>query len=358
MKGKQSKMNKKEYSGNGKLSYLEFLRILAIFGVLYSHMYQYVISNQDLYEKSKLLYLLWNSMYTISKTAVALFFMISGCLLLGKTEPIAVILRKRVLRMVVVLIVCTFVFYVAMFNDDWSQFSFLGYLELLFGRGVGTYWYLYTYIAWLLSLPFLRPIINKEKDNLNLFKYMIFLKIIASVIIPVIEAFSGVSANSNFDIVFVYDIIFYSVMGFYYGKVCIVKKKDCIIWGGIALGTLLIEWLLTIILSRQKELLSLELSMTGIFSVTFAIFLNVKYFFEKVQISEMIRKLICWFGGCVFAIYLMENILGGKMMFVYYKIAEYIPDFLAFIIYLNATILTGSVIATILKKIPIVKEFI
>lgn len=225
MKGKQSKMNKKEYSGNGKLSYLEFLRILAIFGVLYSHMYQYVISNQDLYEKSKLLYLLWNSMYTISKTAVALFFMISGCLLLGKTEPIAVILRKRVLRMVVVLIVCTFVFYVAMSNDDWSQFSFLGYLELLFGRGVGTYWYLYTYIAWLLSLPFLRPIINKEKDNLNLFKYMIFLKIIASVIIPVIEAFSGVSANSNFDIVFVYDIIFYSVMGFYYGKVCIVKKK-------------------------------------------------------------------------------------------------------------------------------------
>lgn len=54
----------------------------------------------------------------------------------------------------------------------------------------------------------------------------------------------------------------------------------------------------------------------------------------------------------------MENILEGKMMFVYYKIAEYIPDFLAFIIYLNATILTGSVIATILKKIPIVKEFI
>ena len=68
--------------------------------------------------------------------------------------------------------------------------------------------------------------------------------------------------------------------------------------------------------------------------------------------------MICWLGGCVFTIYLMENILGGKMMFIYYKAAEYVPSFIAFLIYLNVTILTGGVIATILKKIPILKDFI
>ena len=43
----------KRYSANGKLVYLEFLRIIAIFGVLYSHMSQCVISNEEIYEKSR-----------------------------------------------------------------------------------------------------------------------------------------------------------------------------------------------------------------------------------------------------------------------------------------------------------------
>ena len=348
----------KRYSANGKLVYLEFLRIIAIFGVLYSHMSQYVISNEEIYEKSKILYFTWSSMYTISKTAVLLFFMISGCLLLGKTESITVVLRKRVLRMAVVLISFTFIFYLALSNDDWSQFSFIGYLKLLFGKGVGTYWYLYAYIGWLLSLPFLRPVVQWGKNHISLFKYLIVLKIIWSVVIPIVENFSGVSANAYFDVVFVGDIIFYSALGFYYGKVHESKRKDCINWGIAAFVTLIIDWLLTIVLTQQKGILSLELSMTGIFSVTFAIFLGAKYFFEKMNISEKVEKMICWLGGCVFTIYLMENILGGKMMFIYYKAAEYVPSFIAFVIYLNVTILTGGFIATILKKIPILKDFI
>ena len=284
--------------------------------------------------------------------------MISGCLLLGKTESITVVLRKRVLRMTVVLILFTFIFYLALSNDDWSQFTFVGYLKLLFGKGVGTYWYLYAYIGWLLGLPFLRPVVQWGKDNPGLFKYLIVLKIILSVVIPIIENFSGVSVNVYLGTVFIEDIIFYSILGFYYGKIHETKRKECISWGIAALATLIIDWLLTIVLTQQKGILSLQLSMTGIFSITLAIFLGTKYFFEIINISEKVEKMICWLGGCVFAIYLMENILGGKMMFIYYKVAEYVPSFIAFVIYLNVTILTGGFIATILKKIPILKDFI
>lgn len=176
--------------------------------------------------------------------------------------------------------------------------------------------------------------------------------------IPIAENLCGVTANPYFSVAFTGDIIYYSILGFYYGKVHEIKRKDCISWGIVALVTLIIDWLLTIILSQQKGMLSLQLSMSGIFSITFAIFLSAKYFFEKINIPEKVEEIICWLGGCVFAIYLIENILGGKMIFVYYRIAEYIPDFIAFIIYLNVTVLTGAVIATILKKIPILKDFL
>lgn len=77
-----------------KLIHIEILRILAIFFVLFIHTGN---SGFTLYavQESTVSTALCLSMAMIAKTAVPLFFMISGALLLGKDETVAQLYKKE-----------------------------------------------------------------------------------------------------------------------------------------------------------------------------------------------------------------------------------------------------------------------
>jgi len=166
--------------------YLDILRIMAIFLVLFTHT---GVRGAKLYTTTdnnflRYIYVMFDCFRTINNP---LLFMISGALLLGKEETIKEICRKRVLRFLVVLTAFTYmqVIYNCIINGTFDGFNIKHIFLNMLSEPVRTsYWYLYSYISFLVMLPFLRKIavnINKKE-----FIYLFLLTIIIMDLFPLI----------------------------------------------------------------------------------------------------------------------------------------------------------------------------
>ncbi len=161
--------------------YLDLLRILAIYLVLFSH--TGLIGNK-LYTTAsnkalQILYAMFDCFRTINNP---LLFMISGALLLGKNENLDVIWRKRVLRFMVCLLLFSYVqaiwnYYCSPNVDEFNPWNI--FKKLLSGPIRSQYWYLYSYISFLVMLPFLRNIAQQMNDVQ--FKYLLALTLIVMI---------------------------------------------------------------------------------------------------------------------------------------------------------------------------------
>lgn len=90
-----------------KKYYLEVIRILAILMVMYNHSAAFMsFSNQSGVE-----YAISFLFSMVCKGAVPLFFMVSGALLLGKNESGKDLFQKRILRMILVIVIFSFLYY-------------------------------------------------------------------------------------------------------------------------------------------------------------------------------------------------------------------------------------------------------
>ena len=84
----------------------------------------------------------------VCKGAVPLFFMVSGALLLGKNESGKDLFQKRILRMILVIVIFSFLYYMKLVlkgERPFAPFSFL--LSLPTDLVYLPYWFLYSYIS-------------------------------------------------------------------------------------------------------------------------------------------------------------------------------------------------------------------
>ena len=90
-------------------------------------------------------------------SAVPIFLMISGMLLLGKDESIGFIWKKRIPKYVAILLVFSLIFYTLNSIHYNREFSIMELLICVYSKGVLIpYWFLYAYITFLILLPFIR----------------------------------------------------------------------------------------------------------------------------------------------------------------------------------------------------------
>lgn len=147
---------------NERYKYIDALRALCIFLVIYNHTQN---KGYDLYAYSPespfyFLYLVYS---IFDKIAVPCFLTISGMLLLRKQESI----KDSVLRTIkFICILIFFSFFMQLYNVKWDigKVNVVTFLTTLYSKNHATaYWYLYAYIALLLSLPILRLITSNIK---------------------------------------------------------------------------------------------------------------------------------------------------------------------------------------------------
>lgn len=305
--------------GRIKLLHLEFLRVLSIIFVIYTHTNAFYIPSGKLSCYSD--YIL-SFISTLVKAAVPLFFMISGALLLKKHESYVTLYRKRIWRFGVIIVLFAF------FQNVWrlwkwgvnesslSAFVKDTFMRLLEGTAYDAYvtWFLYAYMMLLVFLPFLRAMVSKMKENDYVYLLLICCVIESCIRVPyficnekmwpIIQhtPFMPRSLSNQFTAGYG---AFYMLMG-YFAENVLTKRMDnwkfrwgivCISFGLLVLSTIVFCKV------QDGQLMACFLPIPVI-----CIYLWSKRIFEQSSIPGWMSKLLCLMGGGVFFVMLTENI--------------------------------------------------
>ena len=357
----------KEESQQNRWAYIDALRVVAIFAVLLVHtdVASYYSKTSNIIEQIISLIL-----GLFSRIGVPLFFMISGALLLKKEESYKVILTKRVFRYIIVLLVFSFVQYVFLGGDPNSN-TYSGWkdksLEIISHNGlisyfvtffksiwskpiIAQYWFLYSYIDFLLLLPLLRRI-SKNSDS-NLIRYIVLGSLIVNGVLPELQTIFGMGKinlnNSAFQVIVVYPLV-----GDYIANNELKFCKTVQYYVKLIAAFFVCNILLFLL---EYRVFGLQYFRPDNFTIVYVILLFV--IFKKFNNCFEKKRTILYISSAAFGIYLTEFILHALHYDLYIWYAKYIPYMLAICIRNIISIIIGTVIFNIIKKGKLFKKFI
>lgn len=360
---KKTKSNEKQ-----KEIYIEALRVFAMIFVIFNHTSDdgfFYFSNLD---PSQFRFWLDMLFTVFCKFAVPMFFALSGSLMLG--EEISFKKQsRRILRALMILILISLVYYIKEQNVYNYPMTIGDFFTRVYSYRLKYHlWYLYDYIVFLVTMPF----INKIAQNLTkkTFYYLCAIVIMTQAIIPVFEYLVIDNAFSIYSHLkptwLIEQIVVYPLVGYYLSK----EKEET------STKQLLILWIINIILVLFTCWLTYKKSVdTGVlnesssqgFLSIFALF-NViiiyktfKKAFQNKSLNRCIEVLILSAGSCTFGVYLFHLLLLDlpiKRQFFDWVQSHGIygiwPSFL-FVLFVFVACWGGTLI---LKLIPGVKKWI
>lgn len=345
--------------------YLDALRAVAIFFVLFNHTGTkgfFLFSVTPI----SMQYWIYLILSIFCKIAVPLFFMISGVLLIPKDDTMRT-LSRRVLRYVIVILVCSFFWYIIYVRNDVEVFSVASFFKRVYSdKMIIPYWFLYSYLSVLLMLPLIRRLIlNMRKSD---FIYMFIMYIFFTSIVPVFQYLvfdNAIRLNTDINIpIITFTPIFYLCMGYYVHNFVDMNKIKTFIaisWivGVIGIGLACILTYYNAVKTGICDEKSSQLFHSTFISVpTIAVFCTIKYLFEQISISNSIEKIIISFSSCVFGIYLVEQYLREKIMPICYNTLTFLSPLVLCFVSIVCVMVVGYIIISILRMIPIIRKFI
>ena len=151
---------------------------------------------------------IWMGGYAIISIGVNLFIMISGYLLLDKTEEAIVFFKKRILNILPLFLV---------FNIIYIYFGKIPIIPVLKGKAISAshFWYIYMILGLYLLTPWLQKVLKyAEKETL----FVVFLWFLCNILNPYLRYFNLAEIPfSNFPLT---GFIGYYILGYF------VKKYD------------------------------------------------------------------------------------------------------------------------------------
>lgn len=347
--------------------YIEILRILCILLVIFNH-----TSNKGfllfLDARESKLYWLYMFLSVACKVAVPVFFMISGALLLGKKESIQELYKKRVWKYVVILVVISLFYQEYRHLFKGAEINIAEWFKQIYSSDVTTpLWYLYSYIGMLIMLPILQKMVC-SMENAD-YIYLAICYVMITGIIPVAQFYFShgtITLNSSFSApIMTAENIFYVLMGYYFEHVLDEKYYNKMVAMILAVASVcciavccfMIQYKMNIVgeLTRYE---AQEFHSTLITIPTFAVYFCTRYLFMKISIKESVKSMIRFVGSTTFGIYLAEEMLRDRLLFVFEYFKPFIHTFPACLVYIFAVFFAGILILAILKKIPVIRKYI
>lgn len=352
-----------EEKQKGRKYYLDFMRIIAVLCVIFNHTnekgyYLYAMTDNI---ALKYIYYMLSAFIAIG---VPIFFMISGSLLLGKEETYKQIFVHRISRILAVIFIFSGLQYIYDFfvgkREDLNLGYFLGHI--LCGDLVIPYWFLYTYLLFLLLLPFLRMLVKKM--HTEHYVYLIVIYLFLDGVIPIVLSVYGLSTE-RYQLPFFHRAIFWPLMGYFMDNLLSENEYTLknVFWGTLcSLGALFI-----IAYMSMRRNLALEeftdydkglytCSLTVIF--TLFVFFIIKYLFKTIHLESRIYQMIEKLGDMTFGIYLMEQPVRENTTKIWGFAEQYVPQIIATIIWIICIFVLTAVLTYFLKKIPGLKKLL
>lgn len=372
-----------------KLLHIEAARFLCIFLVMFTHTstegFSLYLARQDSP---------WFPLYLMVpfwiKTAVPIFFMISGALLLGRDEPLSVIFRKRVSRFAIVLLLFSFINYILAYSHMQpgellallphplgltyyvlSHISFGQYLFITYTATMATaYYFLYIYIAFLLMLPFWRAMVRRltNKDYL----YLIALNLTFVGVIPIVSylIFKG-SANMNYflnPLLAISEPTFYFIIGYWIEHVLPASwltKRNLALLGAAALLGTIISGAMTVYHGEVNGALTEAISERFYDSFLFLnvafVYALLRWWFLHHEVSHGTGRVLIFLGSVAFGIMLFDDFLRRMTYGLFHNIIlPAMPDFplTAAFLWIICAFSAGIVLSYLIRLIPGMKKLI
>lgn len=359
-------MQKKKYL------YLEAMRILACFFVIFNHTGKagYMLFTKR--EVGSIQYFAYMFISIFCKFSVPIFFAISGVLLLSKEqESLGRLWKKRVLKIVVTLVVFSGLYYGQIVLSGQQTFDIQKFFWQLYDSDWNfSYWYLYAYIAMLMVLPFLRTMAKHLETKY--FYYMFALVIFFKNILPFLQFlfWNGMhSLNGQLNIGWLTaDIFFYPMLGYFLQyRVKDIEKKGkliLILWAVDIMGIALACYATHLRITRTGEMEAQVFHNYFVMINMATLFLTIKYLFVRyrTKVPWWMEKLICSLGGCTFGIYLWHVMILDEVKSFYFW--DYLrkglginPMVVAFLLCFCVMVIC-FIITWVMKKIPILKNIV
>lgn len=350
-------MNKQTIMKQKRIS-LEILRIIALCMVIFNH------TGENGFEMFRTTYgtFLWYFVVLldiVSKAGVPLFFMISGVLLLGKDESIKDLFLKRILRYTVIIVLFSFIYYIHLYIQHPEYgFSIKFFITYIYSTPFITpFWFLYSYLSFLLVLPVLRAVVRTLKEK----EYFLLLGVSAILwLAPVWEnilKLDSIAINNGLGATFIfYPIIGYGIYYVLSDRYFDVKSRT------IVVITFTINWLCAFFMNIREYNEAAELSGANIDRFSWipaiAIFYFIIYIIEKKQVNISEKGVSIWgfIGSTIFATYLFEDMLRSDIFLRMFDcVSGNGARLLMCIPYTLCIIGCGVLISVVLKRIPGIK---
>ena len=221
----------------------------------------------------------WMGGYAIISIGVNLFIMISGYLLLDKTEEAIVFFKKRILNILPLFLV---------FNIIYIYFGKIPIIPVLKGKAISAshFWYIYMILGLYLLTPWLQKVLKyAEKETL----FVVFLWFLCNILNPYLRYFNLAEIPfSNFPLT---GFIGYYILGYF------VKKYDNKVKRA--------SFILIIVIYALGFLLSF-LSTKYVLAVTGK---RVSDFFDKNSLGTFIMTLSFFVFWCKFSFSKRDRII-------------------------------------------------
>lgn len=348
-----------------KKIYIEIIRILAILCVIFNH-----TNGFALYASQKLpspQFVVYTAISVCCKVAVPLFMMISGGLLLAKDEQISKVWKNRIIKFIVLTVIVSAIYYIHNGIMYKLSMNFEDFIKKLYSGAVnGHLWYLYMFIAYLISLPLLRKFVHSM--DTKCFVYMFGVAIFFIGILPTVEylVFDRMYImNNNMRVAWIVpNVILYPCMGYFVENQ--VNKKDIKrvlpwVWmlNVIGIGLSVYMTYKNMIVNPKgniQEWLSVYVAINAI-----CIYMTIKWLLDVKELNKIVVWLSCSLGECTFGIYLIHIIIKdrpymkellAKMLSKGYNLM------LTYIAFSLIVFAFSYVVVFILKKIPGIKKMI
>lgn len=346
-----------QYKKKKDIVFLEVLRIVAIIGVLFNHTNK---AGFFLFAETanKAEYVVSLVLSVLCKMSVPLFFMISGYLLLGKKESFAQVVKKRIVRYGLVIVIAVLFTYTFTVLYQKGTFSIREMAKAIYRGDIGTYWFLYAYLALMLMLPFLRGIVSVLSKTTVY--YLVILRILCRGLLPVvIFVLLGYDMSPALHILLLEDSLFYFLIGFYFGTAdnpLSAGKTRAVCWCasgvGVALSCFMTYYEYKVTGNYTENFLDNFLPI-----VCITLFCTMRCF-QHIKLSDRLKKVILFLGDKTLGIYLLEPALRLYLGGLWKQLAGSLPPLCASFLWCFLLFGIGVLVVWLLKCIPVVRKMI
>ncbi len=347
----------KSSADNGRKVYIDILRIIAVFLVIFTHtgdfgsklyvMDEYIEKKPELY-----LYILADVFRCIN---IPLFLMISGTVMLHKRYSYRQVLKKS-LRYAGITIIVSYIYYL------WRGFSpidIVQFLRLLWSDEVfGLMWFMYAYIGLLLMTPAMQKMIA-EFERID-YVYFLVLGIIIKSLLPLLSFIFGWNGFGVYSDLLT-DMIFYPIVGAFLGHIdiCEIQMKHMLMISVACILSLVIN----VAMVRIDYLICGEYSEKYLFCMStissMAIFMIVRKICSQIVFSNVLKRILSECGNCVFGTYLISMLVQNNVFGIYWRAYKVVKGpLIAGYIYTLVVLAICIIIIFLVRKIPIIGKLL